>query len=35
MNITAIQGDNQLECPKCLSLFHSQYLYFHMSKCKG
>lgn len=35
MNITLIMGDNQMECPKCYSFFHKQYLYFHISKCLG
>jgi uncharacterized protein (DUF2225 family) len=33
--ITSIMGDNQVECPKCYSYFHRQYLAFHMSKCVG
>jgi len=33
--ITAFNGDNQVECPKCLSYFHQQYLPFHISKCEG
>ncbi|KXZ64707.1 hypothetical protein AVENLUH7437_01821 [Acinetobacter venetianus] len=35
MNITAVMGDNQAECPKCYSYFHYQYLPFHMTKCQG
>jgi len=34
-NITSINGDMQVECPNCYSLFHRQYLPFHMSKCSG
>lgn len=34
-DITAFNGDNQAECPKCYSYFHRQYLPFHMSKCVG
>lgn len=33
--ITAFNGDNQVECSKCYSYFHRQYLTFHMTKCEG
>ena len=35
INITALNGDNQLECPKCNSYFHKGFLYFHLTKCVG
>lgn len=35
LNIKSIQGDNQVECPRCFSYFHKQYLPFHMSACEG
>lgn len=34
-NITAINGDMQVECPKCYSLFHKGFLPFHLTKCLG
>ncbi len=35
MNITAIQGDNQAECPKCGSYFHVGFLKLHILRCNG
>ncbi|WP_395000365.1 hypothetical protein, partial [Acinetobacter sp.] len=31
--LSIVLGSVDVECPKCFSRFHHQYLPFHMSKC--
>lgn len=33
--LSIVLGSVDVECPKCFSRFHHQYLPFHMSKCEG